>query len=343
MARNAPPPSEAPPGQRAVTMETVGRLAGVSQVTVSRALNDPKKVSPETLRKIQEAIAVTGYVPNALAGALASRRSKLVAALVPSLTNVVYSSMIKSLSDTMRDGHYQIMLSETGTDPAQEEELIATHLSRRPDAIVLTGIHHTANARRMLLGAGIPVVELWDITDSPIDLCVGFSHSETGRAAARYALDRGYDAAAAISAGDERALRRMSGFADLWTERTGQSVPSEVFAPSSTLADGRTGLARLVDTHGLRRGVIHCSSDVLAHGVLTEAAARGLRVPEDIAVIGFGDQDMAAHTYPALTTVRVDRSELGLQAAKAILARFEGKDIPPVTDLSFSIIARDSA
>lgn len=328
---------------RAVTMTTVGRIAGVSQVTVSRALSDPSKVSAETLRKIREAIAATGFVPNAIAGALASQKSMLISALVPSITNITYSSMIKPFNEVMRLNGYEILLSETGFDPEDEEKLIAAHLSRRPDAMLLTGIRHTANARRSLLGASIPVVEVWDITETPIDLCVGFSHMETGRAVAEFAVEKGYARAASVSAGDERALRRKNAFAKRFATLTGNPVVESNFDAQASLANGRAGLSGLLDRQGFRDGVIFCSSDILAHGVVIEAQARGLRVPQDVAVIGFGDQDFAAHSNPAITTVRVDREALGRAAANAFVQRFAGIELKaPLIDIGYEICDRKS-
>lgn len=325
-------------------MQTVGRMAGVSQVTVSRALSDPSRVSAETLRKVHEAIRVTGFVPNAIAGALASQRSMLVSALVPSITNIVYSSMIAAFNERMRAQGYQILLSQTGFDLKDEEALIATHLSRRPDAVLLTGIHHSALARRMLLAAGVPVVEVWDVTTTPIDICVGFSHVEAARAVADFSVEAGYRRAACVSAGDERARRRQKAFSERFSQRSGQLVPAAAFDASASLANGRSGLAHLLDEHEFRNGVVFCSSDLLAHGVLIEAHARGLSVPRDIAVIGFGDQDYAAHLEPGLTTVCVDREALGAAAAEAILSRLRGEDRQEnVMDIGFEIIRRQSA
>ncbi len=325
-------------------MEAVGRLAGVSQVTVSRALSDPAKVSVKTLQKIKEAIAATGFVPNGIAGALASSRSKLITALVPSITNIIYSSMIRSFSQHMRGAGYQIMLSETGFDPGEEESAIAAHLSRRPDAILLTGIHHSSHARRMLLASEIPVVEVWDFTESPIDTCVGFRHAETGYAAAEFAIERGYAKAATVTAGDERAMRRKTAFAERFSKLTGCPVTEANFEGTASLAMGREGLAKLVDDRGFRSGLIFCSSDLLAHGVLIEAAGRGLRVPADIAVVGFGDQEFAADTQPTITTIRVDREAFGREAAAALLARLGGEHRGGASvDLGFEIIQRESA
>lgn len=347
MESSNPKPKKRMPARsqpRGVTMEAVGRMAGVSQVTVSRALSDPSKVSAETLRKINEAIAATGFVPNAIAGALASSRSKLITALVPSITNIIYASMIRAFSQRMRHAGYQILLSETGFSPEDEETTIAAHLSRRPDAILLTGIHHSPQAKRMLLASGLPVVEVWDFTDSPIDIVVGFRHVETGRAGAEFAVAQGYRQAATISAGDERALRRKDAFAERFRDLTGATVNEVNFGAPASLANGRNGLARLADQQGFRGGIVFCSSDLLAHGVLIEAATRGLRVPEDVAVLGFGDQDFAAQVDPPISTIRVDREAFGRAAADALLARLEGGSTDsPAIDLGFEIIRRGSA
>lgn len=342
-----PPRTEARPPARRITMETVGRMAGVSQVTVSRALSDPSKVSPETLTRIQEAIAATGFVPNALAGALASKKSMLISALVPSITNIVYSGMLATFSAELRARGYQILLSETGFDREDEAATVEAHLSRRPDAMLLTGVHHADRTRRMLLGAGVPVVEVWDITDTPIDLCVGFSHPEAGRAMADYARARGYRRAAFITAGDERALRRGAAFAERFAQAGGEGpVPIRGDAPAS-LAGGRALTAALIDAgfgSEADKAVIAASSDVLAQGALIELAARGIAVPGRVAVMGFGDQEMAAALSPTLTTVRVNRDALGRAAAQALLTRIGGAAPDrQVIDVGFALVERESA
>ncbi|WP_305559913.1 LacI family DNA-binding transcriptional regulator [Thalassospira sp.] len=324
-------------------METVGRLAGVSQVTVSRALNNPKKVSPQTLKRIQDAIAVTGYVPNLVAGALASRRSHLVAALVPSITNIVYSGLMKHFIDVIRASGYHVLMSETGFSQEEEQAIVAALLSRRPDGLLLTGIHHSAGTRRMLLSAGIPVVEIWDITDTPVDICIGFSHIKAGHDVADFARMRGYHRAAAVAANDERALRRKDAFCARFSELTKTDVPEICLDSAASISRGREALARLV-AQGFDKGVIFCSSDLLAHGIIIEAQSRHLNVPQDIAVIGFGDQDFSAHTLPPITTVHVDREILGARAADALLSRMNGNDANiRCIDVGFEIIARDSA
>ncbi len=327
-----------------VTMAAVGRLAGVSQVTVSRALSDPSKVSAETLRRINEAIEATGFVPNAVAGALASSKSWLVSALVPSITNITYNSLIKEFSSRLRDQGYQVLLTDCGFDPVDEETTIARHLSRRPDAILLTGINHTAQARRMLLSANIPVVEIWELTESPIDLCVGFSHQTAGQEVAEYAIEAGFTRPATISANDERARRRADAFARAFHRRKAAEVEAVQLNGEASLAEGRKATADLLERKESSFDVIFCSSDLIAQGVLIEARSRGLNVPGDLAVIGFGDQDFAAALETPLTTVRVDRAKMGMIAASEVLTRMQSETSPSkFVDLGFEIIKRRSA
>lgn len=342
MRNQSDQPTEAP--RNRVTMAEVGRLAGVSQVTVSRALSHPDKVSADTLRRIQEAIDATGFVPNALAGALASKRSNLITALIPSLTNIVYSSFTATFSETLRSHGYQVLLSETGFDEADEETLIATHLSRRPDAMLLTGINHSAQSRRLLLGAGIPVVEVWDITDSPIDMCVGFDQADSGRGVAEFLHQQGHVRAGTITALDSRALRRQAAFAKRFEQLSGTAVDEANTGGPASIGAGRRALAELIDEKGFTTGAIFCSSDILAHGVLIEAGARGMAVPGDLAVMGFGDQDFARDLEPALSTVEVDRERIGVIAAEALIGRIAGQTPEtPTFDLGWQIVRRASA
>ncbi len=326
-----------------VTMESVGRLAGVSQVTVSRALNDPSKVSAKTLQRIKDAIELTGYVPNMVAGALASKRSHLIVALIPSITNFAYSEFIKHFIQVMRGHGYHVLTAETGLSMEEEESVLATMLSRRPDGIMMTGINHSAKCKRMLLGSGIPVVEIWDMTESPIDTCVGFSHAKSGEETAKFAHKKGYRNALAISAADERALRRKDAFCETFRKLGNNPVKEICLDSPASLELGRKSLAQAID-EGFKNGVVMCSSDLLAHGVIIEAQTRNLRIPEDIAVIGFGNQNFAAFTVPSLTSLHVDRAYLGSQAATALMARIDKKPLQKnCIDIGFEIVERDSA
>ncbi len=346
MKQTAPSRAEPPAPSRlapAVTLDDVARLAGVSPSTVSRVLNHPELVNAKTTEAVRRAIAQTAYVPNLLAGGLASKRSRLVAAIVPTIANSIFTEAVEALTDRLEEAGYHVLLGLTGYPASREEKLIEAILSRRPEGIFLTGITHAPETHRRLRAAGIPVVETWDITDDPIDVVIGFSHAAAGRAVAAYLIEKGYRRLAMLSADDERAAVRRQGFLAALAERGIGEVRTGMVPAPGNLQRGREGLAHLLDETDFRPQAIFCSSDALAQGVLAEAQARRLSIPDDLAVIGFGDLDLAAHTFPALSTVRIERRAIGLKAAEAMLARIGGRQaVARVVDIGFQVIERAS-
>ncbi len=325
------------------TLNDVAKLAGVSAITVSRALKTPSIVAPETLARIQDAVSRTGYVPNLMAGGLASNRSGLVAALVPTIAGSVFLETVQALTDAFDNAGCQLILGQSGYGGFREDALINAIVGRRPDGIVLTGIMHSPEGRKRLLASGIPVVETWDLTPTPIDMLVGFSHEKVGREVADYLYAKGYRHPAIVTADDYRAGLRRSGFVQRMLALGVAQLPVHVVPAPTSLRDGREGLSALL-LQAPDIDVVFCSSDVLAHGVLTEAQARGIEVPRDIAVMGFGDLAFASYVHPALTTVRIDGGAIGRQAAQFIMDRIEGRDVGErVRDIGFSIVSRQSA
>jgi LacI family gluconate utilization system Gnt-I transcriptional repressor len=331
------PDTDARP-KKAATLHDVARAAGVSPITASRALSNPQRVSAETIARVQQAAEATGYIPNLLAGGLKSRRSLMVAALVPNISVAQFLPTVQALTETLDAAGYQLILGQTGYDRAREEPLLATLLGRRPDGLVVTGLVQTPSARQRLQAAGIPVVETWDLSDRPIDMVVGFSHLKVGSAVAGFFLGQGLQRLGVASGDDERGRQRREGF----VATLGREVPTAWVPAPSNMALGRRAMAELLQ-HRPRLQAVFCSSDLLAYGAVMEARAQGLRVPEDIAVCGFGDADFAAHTDPALTTVHIDGATIGRCAAELIVARCRGEAVASkVVDLGFRIVERGS-
>jgi LacI family gluconate utilization system Gnt-I transcriptional repressor len=322
-----------------VTLDDVAKIAGVSAITVSRVVNRPELVARETVEHVQRAIARTGYVPNLLAGGLASRRSRLVAALVPTVANSIFIEMIQALTDTLWAARYQVVLGLAGYSE-REDALVTAILSRRPDALFVVGVSHSPESRRRILAARIPVVEAWDLTTAPLDMAVGFSHEKVGAAVADHLVARGYRRIATIWTDDEGAMRRRAGFLAGLARHGLAEAGAHGVKPPTTLHVGRRGLAALLD-RGVAFDAVACSSDAMAHGALCEAQARGLAVPDRLGIIGFGDLDFAADTVPALSTVRIDRTAIGRIAAESLLARIEGgAPRDKVIDVGFEVVAR---
>ena len=326
-----------------LTVHDIARLAGVSAMTVSRALNHPDKVSPAMRAKVQAVVQQTGFVPNGMAGGLRSSKAKLVAAVLPTLVGPVFQETTRALNAALDAMGYQLMIGQSGYDVSREDSLLDAIIRRRPDGIVLTGIMHTPAGRRQLLASGIPVVETWDLTPTPIDMLVGFSNEEIGTSVCTWLHQRGYRRPALISGQDERAQRRNASF--LRQARAlgmDADIPVCLTPAPTTLGAGRATLARLLERPG---GVdaVFCSSDMLALGVMMEAQARGLRVPGQLGVVGLGDLEFATDLQPALTTVRIDGTRIGETAARYIVDRVEGRTVEqPILDIGFSIIERQS-
>lgn len=326
-----------------VTVVDVARLAGVSAMTVSRAINKPDGVPPATLAKVQDAVRKTGYVPNLLAGGLRSQKSRLVAALVPTLTSPVFGETVQALTAALDARGYQLMLGQTGYEKSREDDLLGAIIGRRPDGIVLTGVEHSSQTRQRLLAARIPVVEMWDLSPSPIDMLVGFSHEAVAAAVCQYLHQRGRRNIGVIGGADDRAVRRSNAFVSA-ALAMGLPRPSVFTAPApTTLASGRQGLqALLAERPNL--DAVFSSSDLQALGVLTEAQAAGIDVPGKIAVIGFGDLAFSRDLHPALTTVRIDGTRIGREAARCLVDQVEGIAVPErVIDVGFSIVERASS
>jgi LacI family transcriptional regulator, gluconate utilization system Gnt-I transcriptional repressor len=327
----------------AITLRDVAKLAGVAPITASRAVNTPDQVSADVLKKVQDAIARTGYVPNRVAGGLASSRSRLIAAVVPSIVVSVFVEMIETLNNTLFDAGYQLMLGQTGYSAVHEEALLEAIIGRRPDGIFLTGIMLSARGRTRLLASGIPVVETWDLTPTPIDMLIGFSHSDIGREVARFLMAKGRKRFALVQSGDERAKRRSSAFAEATRQRGLGEVLVDNVGDARTLKSGREALRRIL-AQAPDVDAVFCSSDLLAMGVMTEALAQKIAVPERLAIVGFGDVPYVADMVPALTTVHINGREMGQKAARFLIDRAEGRAVDqPIVDIGFSIIERDSA
>jgi LacI family gluconate utilization system Gnt-I transcriptional repressor len=326
----------------AITLIDVAKLAGVAPITASRALNKPEQVSADVLERVNQAVERTGYVPNRMAGGLASTKSKMIAAIVPSAVSAVFMNTIEALNNTLFDSGYQLMLGQSGYSPERQEMLIESFIGRRPDGIFLTGILNPSRGRTKLLASGIPVVETWDLTMTPLDMLIGFSHADVGRTVARYLLKKRHASFAVVTASDERATRRNAAFREE-LESAGVSQITVEVIDARTILSGREALRSILKKQPDTQAVF-CSSDIVAMGVLTEAQVKGIRVPEQLAIVGFGDTPYAADMVPALTSVRVNGCEIGTLAAQYLIKRAEGIEINPrIVDIGFSIVERDTA
>jgi LacI family transcriptional regulator, gluconate utilization system Gnt-I transcriptional repressor len=302
---------------RRIRMEDVARKAGVSVMTVSRALKPGDLVSPKTRQKILKVVKELGYVPDQIAGSLSSQRSGFVAMLVPSLNNPPLAETTHALATTLEAAGLQILIGYTNYEPGREERLIAELLQRRPEAVVVIADGHSPGSRKLLTNAGIPVVHLWDWPSRPIDNVVGFSNEDVGDALVRYLIERGYRKLAYLGEVEDegtRGARRRQGFVRAVQElNVGPVWVFDYKPPPFNMTSGREAF-RLMRERWPDVDAVVCVSDPCAFGVLTEAQAMGLSVPSQLAVVGFGNFEVSRCCTPSLTTVSVDAGRIGREA-----------------------------
>jgi LacI family transcriptional regulator, gluconate utilization system Gnt-I transcriptional repressor len=330
---------EATPSPRP-TMEDVAREAKVGRMTVSRALNQPELVSSDSLAAVHAAIERLGYVQNLNAGSLASNRSRIVGAVIPTIEHPFFSDTVIGLSQTLAVKGYQLLLGQSNYDAAEEQRLFDAFVGRRVDGIMLIRTSTPAELVNRIRRCGVPVIEAWDTSNDQIDMRIGFSHRDAGAAVARYLAGKGRRHLGYLGSVDVRSSQRLDGLRAGARESGVDDVEAVMQNRPSGINDAPRVLAELLERHP-KRDAVFCSSDMLAAGVLFECQRRGIRVPEDMALMGFVDLPIAAATHPGITTVHVPSLEIGRLAGAMLLGVLDGKQpADPHIDLGFTIVER---
>ena len=318
-----------PGAKKPPTMADVALLAGVSAMTVSRALRQGTSASDATRKKILDAAERLGYVPDGTAAGLSSGRTGFVAVTIPSINNGNFADTVRGLTEGLADTNLQILLGYTDYDDDEEERLVEQFLRRRPEAIVVTGGSHTPRCRRLLQNVDVPVIETWDLPGDPIDEVVGFSNAEAGALMVQHFFDQGFRRIGFIGGDDSRdsrGLDRRRGFVarlealELDTHRLVASGP-----PPITMREGADAMHELLDRWPDTEAVM-CVSDLTGFGAMNACLRKGLRVPDDIAVAGFGAYDVAEFAIPPITTVDVSAHHIGVLTAARIRHRLGSED-----------------
>lgn len=320
-----------------VTLSDVAHRARVGESTVSRVLRNQGSVSQQTREKILKAAADLNYVPNRIAGALASMTSRLIGIVVPSVGNTVVPEVLAGVNMVLEDAGLQPVIGVSNYDPVREEALIESILTWRPAGILVAGLEHTDRARAMLNGCGVRVVELLDIDGEGVDIVVGSSHRMAGRKSAEHLLSRNYRRIGYVGHDirvDVRAGKRYEGFQAVMREN-GLGFVDQEFFPSggSTVEGGRIGLARLLKRQPAL-DAIYFSNDDLALGGYFHCLEHNISIPGTLALFGYNGLEITRLTPLPLSTVRTPRVAMGKVGANLLLA--DGPST--VVDLGFELI-----
>ncbi len=326
------------------TIADVAAQAGVSPITVSRALREPARVSEPLRKRIEAAVRDLDYIPDPHARALASARTNVVGVVVPSLTNTVFADVLRGVHDRAEKTDLQVQVANTRYSAVEEERLIRLFLSQSPAGLIIVGIDQTEGAAGLLRAAEIPIVQIMELGPEPFDMMVGLSQFDAGRAMTEHLLDAGYRRIAFLAARlDPRSNRRMAGYRSVMAEAglDDDSLIVRTKAPSSVQVGCE--LLRKIMAQRPDIDAVFCNNDDIALGALFECRRLGIAIPQQLGLAGFNDFEMMAAAEPPITSVATERYEMGLTAMDMIARTIAGE--PPeqkVVDLGFRLNLRAS-
>jgi len=327
-----------------ITLSDVARAAGVSPITVSRALRGERAVDPELIARVQAAVSKLGYVPNPAARALASGLGSHVAVLIPMLSNALFVDLLEAIQRTLRQAGYQTLIGVTHYDPAEEETLLREQLLHRPAGLLVTGLERNEATRTLIAQSGVPCVHLMEASGTAGVYCVGFSQADAGEELTRHLLDRGHKRIAFAAAQlDPRTLQRLEGWRRALVAAGLYDTTLEWLNPApSSISLGARMFEQIMGQQPAVDAIFFCNDD-LAQGALLAALRLGIAVPQRVAIAGFNDLTGSDQMLPPLTTVRTPRAEIGNAAATMLLSLMRGEAVAsPCIDLGYEVLVRGS-
>ena len=309
------------PAKRPLTLRDVSDACGVSEMTVSRVLRNRGDVSEATRNRVLAAAKELGYVPNQIAGSLASQRVNLVAVIIPSLSNMVFPEVLNGVNQVLEDTPLQPVVGVTDYLPEKEERVLYEMLSWRPSGVIIAGLEHSDATRAMLSNAGIPVVEIMDTDGKPVDAMVGISHRRAGREMAEAILKEGYEHIGFMGTKmplDHRARKRFEGFTEGLAKAGIEIEDRDFYSGGSALAKGREMTQEMLE-RSPDLDFLYYSNDMIGAGGLLYLIDQGVDIPGQIGLAGFNGVELLQGLPRQLATMDACRAEIGQAAARIIL------------------------
>lgn len=324
-----------------VSLDEVAKAAGVSKMTASRVLRGKGGYTEETRAKVMAQVDLLGYLPNRLAPVMAGDRSTtFIGVSIPDLGNEVFAQVLEGIDRTLGAHGYQTVLGLTQHTLEEEERWIGTVLSWQPAGLILTGRSHSPRSIEMVRNAGLPLVEIWDLNSSPLDVSVGVDHYDSGFEMGRYLVSLGYRALGYVGTLHDvanAATARLDGFSKAVADSGGGLERQFCLNDAASYYPGYYGTEQLLAT-GADIECIYYQNDAMAFGGLQYCLRAGLSVPDDIGIAGWGDMLIASVLNMRLTSIHVSHLKLGKAAAEAMVARVSGEPINATTDIGFRLV-----
>lgn len=334
--------------RRRVTLKDVSAASGVSLITVSRTLRLPETVQEDTRKKVHKAIEDIGYVPNLAARSLVSKRSNMIGVVVPILTSSLFADFAQGAETVLKQAGQQMLLGVSQRSKEQEAEAVRTFIARQADAIIVTGFTHSQACHNLLRAFDGPVVETWNLRPEALDISVGYNNFEASATMTRYLIDKGYRNIATVGGAfdnNDQATDRQAGFLRTMKE-AGRAVPPEniLALPNPTTIESGGALILSLLARPNPPDAVFFQAELPAQGAMMACLARGIRVPEDVAIAGFGDLSISRLLSVPMTTIKVRAEDIGRRAAELVLQRLDQDgDDSIVDDVGYELMIRKSA
>ncbi len=304
------------------TMRDVAKAAGVSRMTVSRALKKNSPISQKTRDHVLEIVKEMNYVPDQMAVSLTTKKSGFVAILLPSVNNLHFALTVQGLTEELEQVGLQILLGHTAYSADREEVMVETLLRRRPEAMVLSYDGHTERTFKLLSSVDIPIIEIWERPGRAIDHTVGFSNADAAFRMTQKLIEKGYRNITFLGESDDgwtRGAARRSGFiAAMKAAGLDSTRVVRHGAPPLSSELGAQAAVRVLQAWP-DTDCIFCVSDVAAFGVQSYLLGEGIKVPDHIAIAGFGNFEVSRFASPSISTVVVDPLTIGRETGRLIV------------------------
>jgi LacI family transcriptional regulator len=329
-----------------VKLEDVARLAGVSTASVSRALNTPNLVSAELRDRIAKAAQDLKWVPNGIAKALASLRTRTIGVMIPTLSHQNFATLIETLQQDLAAAHYTLVLCCMAASDELRLQQARKLVEQGVECLVLVGEAHPAALFDLLRSQNVPYVITYTSGRDPRHICIGFDNYAASVSLTEHLLKLGHHDFGMVvhqTDGNDRIQQRIAGVQDTLA-KAGIAVRPQHFVRvnSRHIASGREGMRKILSDDRLRPTALICTNDYIATGAMIEAKKLGLQIPDELSIVGFDDTDMSAHLSPPLTTIRVPSRLMGEEIAKYIIAHLETGSAEHPAALSAELIVRSS-
>ncbi len=344
-SRNSDRERTGKPARASVGLRDVARAAGVSTATVSRAINSPEIVSQELRERIESVVKHLGWVPDGAARALSTRRSGAIGAVFPTLSHGDFARATNAIQAELATRGYTLLLACSDYDADQEYRQVRKFVERGVDGIILVGEAHHPDLKAFLEKRGVPFVQTFVYNTASHGACIGPDNHKALFNLTNYLADLGHERFGVIAQStrnNDRAAARLEGLRDALAQR-GLAVRPQHFAIGEwTISEGRA-LFRKVMAAAPKPTAVVCGNAYLAVGAVLESQAMGLRVPEEVSIVGYDDIELMSHLPVPVTTVKVLSDQVGRHAARFVIGKVENKPVDVTFEWDAEILVRASS